>query len=73
MAWVKEQSANKDYNCSGGCGQTIEKGTRYLRVTHMITHEPDVDDDGRTVAVPLDPREFHVERFHRGCDDGTYR
>jgi hypothetical protein len=73
MAWVKVQKANKDYNCSGGCGDIIPQGTHYVRVTNLELDDVDINELGVQTRSPRprDDRQFNVQRFHKGCADGV--
>ncbi len=69
MAWVKEQKANKDYKCDGGCGELIVKGTAYKRVVELDLDDVDINDLGRETRSPRprDERALITTRFHKGC------
>ena len=68
------RTAKKEHRCDG-CSDAIKPGERYVRITRLVTHEGDVDDDtGRSIAVelPREERKWFAYKFHLHHEEIAY-
>lgn len=63
------RTANRSHECVE-CRQPIEPGEKYVVMKCLDTHEPDVDDEGRTVwtELPRSDRRWFTTKWHVNCE-----